>query len=113
MSEHTVAIVSFEGALKREVKRIRRQLALDETMSSFMIRIDASGRVDSGEVDISFGVGDSSYGATVNGDGLDTVVEELMRRRGWTARHAPKALFYEKIPSDDTEESSAPESEHD
>jgi len=107
MSEHEVAIVSFMGALKRELKRVRRVLAQDESLSEFKLSITASGRVNDGDVKLSFGVADSTYATPINGSDLDATIEEFMRRRGWTKRWAPKALSYEKIPSDDTEETAS------
>ena len=102
--EHTVAIVSFQGAIKREVKRIRNKLAMDESLSEFCFEITASGRVHEGTVKLAFAIGSSTYNTSLDGDDADEVIEEFMRRRGWKARHAPKALAYEKIPSDDTAE---------
>lgn len=110
MSEHTVAIVSPEGALKREIKRVREALQRDETLHSFSIQIKASGRVHEGQVKLEYGVGDSEYGVDVKGDSLQAVVDELMRRRGWSAVHAPKALTYEKIPGDNTNPEDDPSS---
>lgn len=102
MEEHTVAIVSFEGAVKREVKRVREQLKGCPNLSCFDLIINAEGRVDDGEVKITFGVGKYSYDR-VTGDTLQAVLDEFLRRRGWQQVHAPKALAYEKVPSDDTE----------
>lgn len=44
--EHTVAIVSFEGALKREIKRLRNKLKNIDEISEFQLEIVASGRVN-------------------------------------------------------------------
>ncbi len=102
--EHTVAIVSFEGALKREIKRMRKELQRDESLHSFCIQIKASGRTHEGDVDLEYGVGADTYSPDVKGDSMHAIVEEFMRRRGWKKRHAPIAISYEKIPSDDTTE---------
>jgi len=102
--EHHIAIVSFEGAVKREIKRIREQLQADETLSEFYFDIKVSGRVHEGDIKLTYKVADNSYGARqVEGDDVNAVVEELQRQRGWTARHAPKVLSYEKIPGDNTD----------
>lgn len=103
--EHTVAIVSFAGALKREIKRVRRKLQRDERMSEFSIEIDVKGRVHDGDVKLTYSVCPSSWqnSDAVKGDDLDACVEELMRRRGWQSVHAPVAIGYERVPSDDTE----------
>ena len=100
--EHTVAIVSFEGAIKREIKRLRNQLKQDETLSEFRLIIEASGRVNDGEVRLSYTL-DQKFGlGKVEGNSLQAVVYEFQRRRGWSKTNAPKALAYEKVPSDDT-----------
>ena len=101
--EHSVAIVSFEGALKREVKRIRKELQKVDSLSSMRIDIEVSGPVHSGDIRIQFCVG-SGYGNNVKGDSLNACVDEFLRRNGWEAIHKAKLLTYEKIPSDDTNE---------
>lgn len=104
MSEHTVAIVSFEGALKREIKRIRNRLKDVEEISEFSVKIEASGRVHDGEVKLSFAIAPNSYGYNeVKGRELNAVLEEMMRRHGWQKKNDPLAIAYEKVPSDDTD----------
>jgi hypothetical protein len=104
MNEHVVAIVSFDGAVKREAKRVRKELQRDETLHSFGLRIDISGRVHDGDLKLKFTIGDSEYfSQSVTGDSLQAVIDEFMRRRGWTAIHSPKALGYETVPSDDSD----------
>lgn len=102
--ENTVAIVSFTGALKREIKLLRERLKRDESMSSFTLQIEASGRVQSGEVQLKFTLSPNTYisGEAVYGSSLNAVTDELMRRRGWAAVNAPTAIAYEKIVGDDT-----------
>lgn len=102
--EHVVAIVSFEGALKRELKRVRKALQAVEDLSEFMLKIEMSGRVHSGDVLLKYGIGASSFTTTVSGDNLQAVLDEFLRRSGWQKIHAAKALTYEKIPSDDMQE---------
>lgn len=105
MSEHTVAIVSFEGALKREIKRVRNKLKLTEEVSEFNLTIVAKGRVNDGEVKLSFGLAPSVYGGSVvEGRELNAVVEEFLRRHGWHKKNDPVAISYEKVPSDDTDD---------
>lgn len=105
MSDHHVAIVSFEGALKREIKRIRTELLKAEDLSSFSFTITASGRLHDGEVKLKFALAESTYGeGRVEGDSIQPVLDELLRRHGWEKIHSPKALAYEKVPGDDTDE---------
>lgn len=103
-NEHSVAIVSFEGALKREIKRVRNELKKIEDLSQFEMIIKADGRVNDGDVKLQFEI-DLDYDQNVRGDSLQAVLDEAMRRRGWTKIHDAKLLSYEKIPSDDSDES--------
>ena len=103
MDEHLVAIVSFEGALKREIKRVREMLKECDDIPTFKLSFEAKGRVNDGEIKLQYTVCPNEYGAdTVTGDDLNACIEEMLRRHGWTKRHSPKALAYHKIPSDDT-----------
>ena len=104
MNEHTVAIVSFEGALKREIKKIREQLKACENVKEMHLKIIVSGRVHTGDLKLTFALSESEYSTGVEGDSIGPVVEEHLRRHGWSAIHAPKAIGYEKIPSDNTVE---------
>lgn len=100
--EHHVAIVSFEGALKREIKRLREQLKQIEDLSQFKLTITVSGRVHDGEVELSYGLGESMYGTgEVEGSALQSVLDEFMRRHGWNKINKPKAIAYNKIIGDD------------
>ena len=104
MPEHHVAIVSFEGAVKREVKRVRDVLARDETLSEFYLTITASGRTSEGDVKLSYKLAACSYTTPVEGDSINAIVDEFLRRRGWSAVHAPKAIGYHTVPGEDTDE---------
>lgn len=103
MSAHTVAIVSFEGALKREIKRVRKELQKVDSLSDFRLNIEATGRLHDGEVNLSYRIGER-YGENVEGDNLQACLDEFLRRHGWKQVHQAKALTYERIPSDDSQE---------
>lgn len=101
--EHTVAIVSFEGALKREIKRLRNKLKAVDEISEFQLIIEASGRVNDGEVKLAFKLSPNTWGgSTVTGRELRAVEEEMLRRHGWQKKNDPLAIAYERVPSDDT-----------
>lgn len=102
MKEHTVAIVSFEGALKREIKRVRQQLQQVESLSSMHLEIKIEGSVHSGDLKLTYGLG--QYVGKVVGDTLQAVLDEFVRQHGWEKVHAPLVIGYEKIPSDNTTE---------
>lgn len=42
--------------------------------------------------------------SALTSDTLQSGVDEFMRRHGWQALHQPKAIGYQKIPGDDTDE---------
>ena len=102
MTEHTVAIVSFEGALKREIKRVREQLQKVESISAMHLEIQVAGNIHEGDLKLTYRLG--QYAGVVEGDSLLPVVEEFMRRHGWEKVHTPLAIGYERIPSDSTVE---------
>jgi hypothetical protein len=101
--EQVVAIVSFEGAIKREVKRLRERLKGCPDLREFHLSITASGRLLDGTVKLQYSLGTTGYSSDdVKGDALPVVVDEFLRRMGWTQVHAPKAIAYERIVGDDT-----------
>ncbi len=103
MTEHTVAIVSFEGALKREIKRLRKELQKVDSLSSFYVDMEVEGNLHQGDVRLTYKVGQASYDC-VKGDSLQACLDEFLRRKGWKDVHDAKLLSYEKIPSDDTDD---------
>lgn len=90
--ESYVAIVSFHGALKREAAKVRALLADANIGSSFTFQASVSGRVQDGEVEVKYKLEGPSYGDHVEGNELNAVVEEFLRRKGWTKQHAPKLI---------------------
>ena len=101
--EHLVAIVSFEGALKREIKRVRRELAKLDSLPYMRLVIQASGRLHDGDMKLTYSLSDEYSIDTTKGDAIQPVIDEFMRRHGWQAIHAPKAIGYSKVPDEDME----------
>lgn len=101
--EHTVAIVSFEGAIKRAVKGLRQRLlpAADKGLlpsNEFRMEIKAQGRIQDGEIKIEFILCRDIYGSDpVKGNSLEAVTEEYLRRAGWQAVNAPIAISFTKV----------------
>ena len=93
--EHSIAIVSFEGAVKRKVRAVRDKLAQLQEIGedkSFDLTIDVSGRTD-GDLKIEYRLEGIAYGSTsVKGNSIDEVVEEYLRRKGWNKTHQVLAL---------------------
>jgi hypothetical protein len=98
IEEQTVAIVSFEGAVKREVKAIRAALAVCETISYINLTIDINGPVD-GDVKIEYKLSKSSYGTGVTGSNIRETLAEFLRRNGWDSTNKPIAISYDGVPS--------------
>ena len=92
MEEQTIAIVSFQGALKREIVRMINRLKQDETFSYLSFDMKVTGRVDS-DVKIEFNLYDDD-GSHVKGNNIDTMVDEALRRRGYAKIHAPLMLTH-------------------
>ena len=99
IEEQTVAIVSFEGAVKREVKAVREALKLCDNLSEFQLTITASGPINSGEVKVSYGLSKNTYGtAEVKGNNVKECLSEFLRRHGWDCINKPIAISYDGIP---------------
>lgn len=92
--EHTVAIVSFSGAVKREIIRVREKLkpAAEKGLISgnaFEFIIKASGRIIDGEVKVEYILSKEYGNHSVTGHNVDAVSDEFLRRIGWAAVNAP------------------------
>lgn len=102
MDEHSVAIVSFEGAIKREVQRIRQKLLVASNagllLSNYLyLSISAKGRITDGEIKIQFTLYENEYASNpVNGNSSQTVTEEFLRRAGWQKVNDPIAISFTK-----------------
>lgn len=112
--EHTVAIVSFEGAIKREIKKVREQLKRVDGLNSFIFTVRSEGRVLDGDIKLAFKISKEYGSDEVEGARLSPVLDEFMRRQGWKKVNAPLSIGYEKIPGDDTnEETTQPKKDDD
>jgi hypothetical protein len=99
--EHIVAIVSFEGALKREIKRLREKLkpAADEGVLSsngFQFEITASGRILDGEVKVEYTLSEMYGDNRVHGRDTAAVTDEFLRRMGWNSVNKPLEIAFDK-----------------
>lgn len=93
-----------EAAFKAATKALRKKLADCDMGSEFKFGIEASGRVQGGEVRITFSLRQNYYsGATVEGNGIYSVMQEYLRRHGWEATHKPLELEYAPEPKQDDE----------
>lgn len=100
--EQLVAIVSFEGAVKREVKRIREGLkpaaeAGIISSNEFTMTVKATGRVLDGEVKLIYSLSTNYYNSeAVEGNSLSEVVAEVLRRKGWQKVNKPLSISFDK-----------------
>jgi len=96
--EQTVAIVSFEGAIKREVKAIRAALACCDSVSDMCLTIKATGRVSGSDgIKLVFSLGE--YSDKVEGDTMRETLSEYLRRHGWDQTHKPKSISFQDVPA--------------
>ena len=85
------------------VKEVRQRLADADIGGQFRLDIEVSGRIQGGDVVISYTMGETYSGSNAKGARLAPVVDEFMRRKGWDERNAPLCL------EDFAEEPVAPE----
>ena len=90
--ENHVAIVSFHGAVKREAAKVRAMLRDADIGGTFYLHVEVSGRIQDGDVSLAYKLSDNSYGPKVEGNELNAVLQEFLRRNGWEKVHAPKAI---------------------
>lgn len=90
--EQLIAIVSFAGAIKREIMKVKRELEKCEGVSAFRLDIEAQGRVSEGDIEIKFRLGEIYGDSQVIGNDWAAVTEEFIRRHSWKKRHAPLRL---------------------
>jgi hypothetical protein len=78
---------------KRQTEKVRSALKAENIGSEFHLRVKADGRIQDGEVLITYELSDSVYyAASVQGDSLEAVLDEFIRRHTWNARHLPLAI---------------------
>jgi hypothetical protein len=80
---------SIERDFAETVAQVKHALSVADE-SHFVLRLEASGRTHDGTVEIKISLG--KYGSEVEGDSVEAVVDEYLRRNGWNKRHAPLAL---------------------
>tara|TARA_Y100000310_G_scaffold244753_1_gene249631 strand:- start:1336 stop:1875 length:540 start_codon:yes stop_codon:yes gene_type:complete len=96
---HTVTIMSFDGALQREVKRIKNTMKQIDSLNGFDIRIKAEGTFDDDSFKITYEVDSTSYNtSSVEGNSMQECVDEFMRRHGWDEMHKVKQIADNSIP---------------
>ena len=84
----------FEMTVEKQITDLRRHLAEafdrdGDGPSSFMFRITASGRIFDGDVSLTYRLENlCDSRANVEGNSLDEVIAEYLRRNGWAKRNS-------------------------
>jgi hypothetical protein len=79
---------SIEQAFAAAVASLRARLASAD-IPRFCFRLEAEGRTD-GDIKLSIQIGE--YGTEVTGRDMEGVVQEWLRRKGWTQANDPLEL---------------------
>lgn len=74
-------------------------------VSHMRFDIEVSGRTLTGDLELTYNLGESYGSNSVRGSRLEKVIEEFLRRHGWAARNAPLCLpnAHSPKPKDDEE----------
>lgn len=96
---------TLHSAVVAATKDIRQRLADADIGGQFRLDIEVSGRIQGGDVIISYTLGEMYSSSNAKGARLHPVVDEFMRRKGWDERNAPLCL-------EDFTEEPAPEMEN-
>jgi len=91
--------MTIEEIFKQTAIGVRDQLADMDSLYSFNLRLEADGHVHQGDINITIKLSSGTYSTGVEGNRLEPVVTEYMRRNGWDDANAPLCLSYnETIP---------------
>ena len=90
--------LQFEKLVEETVKQVQQRLRDADIGSEFVLTIEARGRVQEGNVKISYELDRGYYDAAKStGYALAPVVDEFLRRFGWNKRNAPLAISYDPV----------------
>ena len=86
---------TFEKALIQKVREVRESLKEADSISRVDLKINVSGRVHEGELEVKFELGSTySTGGEVKGGNLDQIVREYKRRFGWDEANDPLMISF-------------------
>ena len=90
---------NLERTVEQAVLALRARLAAADIGSDFRLDIEAQGRIQGGDVRISYVLTGSSYGSdSTRGNRLEPVVDEFLRRKGWNQANEPLAIGCAEAP---------------
>ncbi len=81
----------LHAAVAVAVNAIRETFS-EANIGNIRLDIEASGRVNAGEILVTYKLGEQYGSNTPEGHRLAPVLDEFMRRKGWNERHKPLAL---------------------
>ena len=83
-----------QKAIEKVVSNTKAVLAQCD-LSNMCLTIRASGSPVRDRIELSFSLSENGYGESVTGRDLNKVIEEFLRRRGWTTENSPKLLGHD------------------
>jgi len=88
--------MTIEEIFKQAAIDVRNQLSNVDGLYTFNLRLEADGHVHQGDINITIKLGSGTYSIGVEGNRLEPVVTEYMRRNGWDKANAPLCLSYDE-----------------
>ena len=91
-SEHEVIV--------KMVERVRNRLK-EADQSRFRLDIEVHGEVQTGKPKMCYKLSKDTYGSAVEGNDIDEVLTEHLRRCGWVERNKPLELTFNSDEEDE------------
>jgi len=88
--------MTIEEIFKQTAIDVRDRLSAVDSLYSFNLRLEADGHIHQGDINITIKLSSGLYSTGVEGNRLEPVVTEYMRRNGWDATNAPLCLSYDE-----------------
>ena len=86
---------AIESAITSAINDVKSAFSANN-IPEFTITIRATGRTDTGDAKLVITVAENGYSdKSVSGNTFANVLSELLRRNGWTARHAPVMIGFD------------------
>src|SRR6185312_1006086 len=87
---------NLERVVEDAVMELRSRLAAANIGSDFRLDIEASGRIQGGQIKIAYVLSGTMYGTNeARGNRLAPVIDEFLRRQGLNHANEPLAIGYE------------------
>ena len=86
--------MTIEEIFKQAAIDVRDRLSNVDSLHTFSLRLEADGHIHQGDINITIKLSSGVYSTGVEGNRLEPVVTEYMRRNGWDNANAPLCLSY-------------------